>query len=267
MPDDFVTWRVNWNDKVENIRSIADELGFALDTFLFIDDHPIERDRVRQRLPEVEVWGEDPFGLRRRLLDDPRLQVPRLTEEAAARTDLVKAQLGRQHLRAEAMDERAYVASLAIKCRVERVAASDKLDRIAELFARTTQFNTTGRKFPVAELKALLADPDARVFAMEVSDRFGDHGLVAAAVIDKGEIVGLVMSCRVLGLGVEHEFMRHIIDALAPERAELSGTIVDTSRNIPVRHIFRDHRFVRDDSGVWRLRPGSARPATDRAVA
>ena len=82
-PDDFVTWRVNWNDKVENIRSIAEELGFALDTFLFIDDHPVERDRVRQRLPEVEVWGEDPFSLRRMLLSDPRLQVPVITEESA----------------------------------------------------------------------------------------------------------------------------------------------------------------------------------------
>ena len=81
-PDDFVTWRVNWTDKVENIRSIAEELGFALDAFLFIDDHPMERERVRQRLPDVEVWGEDPFALRRRLLTDPRLQVPRLTEEA-----------------------------------------------------------------------------------------------------------------------------------------------------------------------------------------
>ncbi len=87
-PDDFVTWRVNWNDKVDNIRSIADELGFALDTFLFIDDHPVERDRVRQRLPEVEVWGEDPFSLRRRLLNDPRLQLPVITEEAAARSTI-----------------------------------------------------------------------------------------------------------------------------------------------------------------------------------
>ena len=58
-PDDFVTWRVNWTDKAENIRSIADELGFALDAFLFIDDRPDERDRVRQRLPDVEVWGEE----------------------------------------------------------------------------------------------------------------------------------------------------------------------------------------------------------------
>src|ERR1700735_1921568 len=63
-PDDFVTWRINWNDKVGNIREIAAELGFALDAFLFIDDNPVERDRVRQRLPEGEVWGEEPFGLR-----------------------------------------------------------------------------------------------------------------------------------------------------------------------------------------------------------
>ena len=66
-PEDFVACRVNWADKVDNICSIADELDFALETFLFIDDHPIERDLVRQRLPEVEVWGEDLFGLRRAL--------------------------------------------------------------------------------------------------------------------------------------------------------------------------------------------------------
>ena len=83
-PDDFVTWRVNWTDKADNIRSIAEELGFALDAFLFIDDHPIERERVRPQLPEVEVWGEDPFALRRRLLTDPRLQPPRVTGEARA---------------------------------------------------------------------------------------------------------------------------------------------------------------------------------------
>jgi FkbH-like protein len=266
-PDDFVTWRVNWNDKVENIRSIADELGFALDTFLFIDDHPIERDRVRQRLPEVEVWGENPFELRRRLLDDPRLQVPRLTAESATRTELVKAQLGRQHLRSEIIDERDYVASLQIECRFARVVAPDRLDRISELFQRTTQFNGNGRKFSVVELEALTADAGARVFTIDVSDRFGDQGLVGAAVIDKGDIIGLVMSCRALGIGVEHEFMRRIIAASAGDCDALSGTIVETARNIPVRHIFGDHGFVRDAAGIWRLRLASAPSIGDRAVA
>jgi len=178
-PDDFVTWRVNWNDKIENIRSIADEIGFALETFLFIDDHPIERDRVRQRLPEVEVWGGDPFALRRMLLNDPRLQLPCITEEAAARTDLVKGQLGRQRSRAETVDESEYVTSLQIQCRIESVARDAKLDRIVELFARTTQFNTTGRKFAIGELRKLLEGPSVRAFSMNVSDRFGDHGLLA----------------------------------------------------------------------------------------
>ncbi len=68
-PDDFATLRINWDDKVDNIRSIAEELGLAPSTFVFIDDNPIERERVRQRLPQVEVWGDDPFSLRRRLLD------------------------------------------------------------------------------------------------------------------------------------------------------------------------------------------------------
>jgi FkbH-like protein len=266
-PDDFVTWRVNWNDKVENIRSIADELGFALETFLFIDDHPLERDRVRQRLPEVEVWGEDPFALRRALLDDPRLQVPHITEEAAARSELVKAQLDRAQLRAEVMDERAYLASLEVKCRVERLAAPERLDRISELFRRTTQFNTTGRKFAVADLAALLARADAHVFTLTVSDRFGDHGLVGVAVVEKSEIVGLVVSCRVLGLGVEHAFMRAIIAALASDCEALSGTIIETPRNAPVRHIYRDHGFVPLADGRWRLTLDGAQPLAGRAVA
>ena len=264
--DDFVTWRVNWNDKVENIRSIADELGFALDAFLFIDDHPVERDRVRQRLPEVEVWGEDPFALRRRLLNDPRLQLPRMTAESAARTDLVKAQLNRQHSRTDSMNERDYFASLQIECRIGRETGTSKLSRMSELFQRTTQFNATGRKFTVAELNDLIEAPDSYVFSMEVSDRFGDHGLVGAAVIERGEITGLVLSCRVLGLGVEHQFVRHMIETLKADLGVLMGRIVETPRNSPVRNIYRDHGFIQQTGGLWRLEL-STEPAKNLAVA
>jgi FkbH-like protein len=252
--DDFVTWRINWNDKVDNIRSIAAQLGFALDAFVFIDDHPIERDRVRKRLPEVEVWGENPFGLRRALLDDPRLQLPRITAETAVRTDLVKAQLGREQFRAEAINEAAYIASLNIQCRIERLSTNAKIDRVAELFQRTTQFNTTGRKFSAAELGAMLSAPEKHVFALDVSDRFGQHGLVGAAVVDGCEIVGLVMSCRVLGLGVEHRFLQHIVDTLTADFHALVARIVATPRNIPVRNIYRDNGFVAEEDGLWRLK-------------
>jgi FkbH-like protein len=251
-PDDFVTWRINWDDKVGNIRSIAEQLGFALDTFLFIDDNPVERDRVRQRLPEVEVWGENPFELRRRLLNDPRLQLPAITTEAAARTTLVKAQIERQQLRAETLDESKYIESLQIRCRFERLkAGSAKLQRVEELFQRTTQFNTTGRKFSASELAALAASPQARLFTIDVSDRFGDHGMVGAAAVADGEILQLVFSCRALGMGVEHTFMRHILEETKHTRIGLRGRIVPTARNIPVRNFYRDNGFAETQPGLW----------------
>jgi FkbH-like protein len=249
-PDDLVTVRINWHDKVENIRSIADELDLALDTFLFLDDNPVERDRVRQRLPQVEVWGEDPFALRRKLLTDPRLQVPSVTAESAARTELAKAQLGRQAARKKSVSEAEFLASLAIEISVEMLKPDD-MNRVVELFQRTSQFNTTGAKFSAAELEALARDANAHIFTARVKDRFGDHGLVGAAVVKKGEIAGLVLSCRVLGMGVEHEFMRRILAALARDHRQLSARIIETARNIPVRNIYRDHGFVLEE-GAWR---------------
>ena len=256
-PQDFVTWRVNWTDKVENILSIADELGFAPDAFLFIDDTPIERERVRIRLPEVEVWGEDPFSLRRRLLTDPRLQPARLTQESAARTEATKAQIERRQSRADSLSEAEFIASLDVRTRFERLAAGARLDRVEELFQRTTQFNTTGARFPVAELDALAGAPDADVFTAHVSDRFGDHGLVGAAVVRAGEIIGLALSCRVLGLGVEHRFMQFILGELRGDHDELSARIIETPRNAPVRHVYRDNGFELGQDRVWRLKLGS----------
>ncbi|HZZ33005.1 MAG TPA: HAD-IIIC family phosphatase [Phenylobacterium sp.] len=247
-PDDFVTLRINWDDKVDNIRSIADELGLAPETFLFIDDSPVERDRVRQRLPQVEVWGDDPFVLRRRLLNDPRLQQPRLTAEAAGRTELAKAQIGRQAARADAISESDFIASLNVQTRVERLAPGADLGRIVELFQRTTQFNTTGIKFSPAELETIAQAPGGSLYAAHVTDRFADNGLVGAAVIRDGEIIGLALSCRVLGLGVEHAVLQHII----AEQGALTARITPTARNAPVRNIYRDNGFELDAEGLWR---------------
>jgi FkbH-like protein len=256
-PDDFVTWRVNWDDKVDNIRAIADELGFGLDAFVFIDDNPVERERVMQRLPEVAVLGEDPFALRRALLDDPRLQRPRVTDEAARRSDLVKAQLQRIRVQAEAASEAPndanVIASLKVECEIGRLDPANQGARVVELFQRTTQFTTTGRTFTQSELERIARAHDGAVFVMQVRDRFADHGLTAAAVIEGGEIAALAMSCRVIGLGVEHRFLQHILDEMAGVCSSLCGQILTTSRNAPVRNLYADNGFVRDAEGIWRI--------------
>lgn len=246
-PDDFVTWRVNWEDKPSNIASIAEELGFALDAFVFIDDHPVERERVRQALPAVDVLGEDPFALRHILLTDPRFQVLSLTEESAARTDLVKAQLGRERQRATGGED--FLASLEVVTTCERPTDGATLARVAELFQRTTQFNTTGRTFSEAELARAAEAGD--VLVAYCKDRFGDYGLVAAAVLDGPEIVAFAMSCRVIGLKVEHQFLAFILDAVADRHTEVLALIVETARNGPVRHLYADNGFTHDGT-AWR---------------
>ena len=262
-PDDFVTWRVNWRDKPSNIREIADELGFALDAFLFIDDHPLERERVRQELPEVEVWGEDPFALRRQLLSDARLQRPSVTEAGAARSDLVKAQLSRERLRASAQDERAFLDSLEIVAEVALLTPDGPLARVEELFQRTTQFNATGRKFSGGELAALATGADSAVVVMHVRDRFADHGLVGAAVVIGDEIVAFVMSCRVIGLGVEQRLLASAAAQALAKAGRAVARIVETSRNGPVRNLYRDGGFEAGEAGAWVLvgQPGEGRAA------
>ena len=159
------------------------------------------------------------------------------------------------------MSEADYRASLDVKASVRRLAPGDPLDRVVELFQRTTQFNTTGRKFTVAELAALIANPAQAVFSLNVSDRFGDHGLTGAIVVCGGEIVGLAVSCRVLGLGAEQAFMREVIAQLALSHPRLTARIVETARNAPVRNVYRDAGFTQGDDGGWRLETAARRSA------
>lgn len=249
MPDHFVSMRINWLDKAENIASLADELGFPPEACLFIDDSPRERARVRSALPDVAVLGDDLFALRRILLTDPRLQSARLTEEAASRSDLVKAQLDRARMRAVVGDEGAFLDSLEVISTVERLtpsaAAPVVVQRIQELIARTTQFNATGRNFSLTELNAAIED--GGIFILRMRDRMADHGLVGVAIVERGAVLNFVMSCRVIGLGGERALLDQVTDAIPA----LTATIVPTDRNLPVRHLYRDNGFMESGADRW----------------
>ncbi len=244
--DHFVCSRINWRDKAENIASIAEELGFPLDSFLFIDDSARERERISQTLPQIGVLGDDLFALRRILLTDPRLQPARLTQEAERRSELVRAQLDRSRLRAAIPDQAAFIASLNVVADVRR-STPDTADRVRELFARTTQFNATGETFTHDALQRLT------VFVLRMRDRLADHGLVGAAVVEADRIRNIVLSCRVIGLGGEHALLSAVIDAARGRHQQLSGRIVPTDRNSPVRNLFADHGFTAQRDGVWTL--------------
>ncbi|HEX3575190.1 MAG TPA: HAD-IIIC family phosphatase [Rhodopila sp.] len=255
--DHFVSARINWDDKAANIQSIADELGFPLDAFLFIDDSPRERERIRQTLPGVTVLGEDLFALRRTLLTHPSLQPARITEAAANRSELVKAQLDHARLRATFVDEIGFVASLNVVCTVDRLtpatATIPALDRIRELIARTTQFNATGTTFTGEDLRRVIGAPTGRVFTLHMRDRLTDHGLVGAAVVIDHRILNFVLSCRVIGLAGERALLDAVIADASTHARALSGRIIPTDRNLPVRHLYAAHGFTDSGNGVWTM--------------
>lgn len=247
--DDFVTHRINWSEKVDNIRSIAEELNLALDSFVVVDDNAIERDKIRKHLPEVLVLGDDFAKIRSELLTLPELQVLSITDEARNRTASTRALAQRERLRESATDMEAYLHSLELRCTIDRVEDEKDLDRIHELISRTNQFNTTTLRMSRAEVSAAIARRE--LFTLRASDRFTEYGLVAVAVLEGRHIALLVMSCRVIGLRLEHALLDAVVAALG--EGEITGSFVPTARNTPARNVFREHGFSERAPGEFFL--------------
>ncbi|MCU0971650.1 MAG: HAD-IIIC family phosphatase [Gammaproteobacteria bacterium] len=247
-PDDFVIMKIGWGDKVASLRAISEELGIAPDAMVFVDDNPVERERVRRELPAVMVLGDNPFAVRGVLLTDASLQVAVVTEESQRRSEMVKGQARREAERRTAVDSGEFLASLELACEIRKGVASGDLDRVHELVSRTNQFNTTGVRFTKAELAGL-----DRIWTARAKDRFTEYGLVGACVVQGDTIELFVLSCRVIGLGVEHALLRAVLAELAPQAPIIRGRLAALERNLPARALFRDNGFIEAGDGVWQI--------------
>ena len=250
--DDFVTHRINWDEKVDNIRSIAKELNLDASAFAFVDDSPLEREKVAHFLPDVLVIGENPFAIRWELLTSPYLQPSTITDEARRRSRMVASQIERERLRASAADQEQFRASLAIRCQIDRASDAD-LDRVHELVSRTNQFNTTTRRYQRAELRELMNAPDCGLYTLRVQDRLTDYGLVGVCCVRGAELELFAMSCRVIGLGVEDTLLTRIIEDLSAAHRTIVAKYIPTDRNGPARNLLPNHGFEPEDGHVWRL--------------
>jgi FkbH-like protein len=248
--DDFVTHRINWNEKSDNIATIAHELNLGLDAFVVVDDNPIERDKIRRALPDVLVLGDDFGSLRWQLLTMPELQVVSITAEARQRSDSTRAAIQREQLRQTTLDPEEYLGSLALRCTIERVApASGDVDRIHELILRTNQFNTTTLRLSRGEVENAISRGE--LYTLRATDRFTDYGLVGVAVLRGRHVALLLLSCRVIGLRLEHALLDAMIEDLGD--GVISGAFVPSAKNTPARNVFREHGFVQANEGEWTL--------------
>lgn len=258
--EDFVAARINWRDKATAVRELALDLGFALSALVFIDDDPIERSLVSRELPEVLVpdWPREPAAFVAALNEIPGLHPLRITEEDRRRTESYRGEVKRAEVRRSAVSLEDFYYSLAMRAMIGSPPPTS-FARVAQLITRSTQFNLTLRRYTEADIEALCASPSDDLHALTLSDRFGDSGLVAVASTRyEGEIARIeafVMSCRVLGRGVETLLLGHVA-ATAKRRGAgiLEGTFVQGPRNSQVADFYVRHGFRASDDEASRFR-------------
>ena len=234
-------WQINWNLKSENLQALSDDLGLALNTFIFIDDNPLECMEVRNRCPEVVTiqLPSDPNAIPAFL--DHMWVFDRLsaTEEDRQRAVMYAAERQRNELSKKALTTEEFLAGLQIEIEFARCAEND-LARVAQLTHRTTQFNMSGALHTEQSLASLLADGRHECWTVRVKDVFGDYGLVGVALFEVADsalrMEVFLMSCRALGRRVEHQIIGKL-KQIAGERGadRLVVPVVPTSRNRPAR--------------------------------
>lgn len=237
----FAAHRINWQDKAENLRELAQELNIGLDAMVFLDDDPTNRALVRAVLPEVEVpeLPADPKEYTRFLHALDYFDAAVITDEDKMRGNLyVTERLRREEEKRHATKEE-FLESLRLTLHVF-VDDASCVSRLAQLTEKTNQFNTLKRPTSEGELIEYLADPTYRVYYGRLEDQFGDYGVIVYALVHTGKeewrIESLLMSCRVFGRGVEHAFVGTIAKhARTAGAARLQVEIEETQKNAPAR--------------------------------
>jgi FkbH-like protein len=257
--DSFVGWRINWGDKAQNIADLATELNLGLQSVVFIDNDPVERARVREALPEVLVpeWPGDALMYRKTLHGLRCFDTPALTQSDRNRTELYAAEREREQFKSQVGSLQEWLKSLNMRVRVERLSGAN-VTRVAQLFNRTNQMNLSTRRLTAEELSAWAAEKGRAVWAVTVSDRFGDAGLTGVVSLDRdqqrGRIVDFILSCRVMGRQIENT-MVHVVVSHA-RRLGLStveARYARTPKNKPCLEFWQRSGFQRegDSAFVW----------------
>jgi len=265
----FSAMRINWRNKAENLAELAAELNIGLDALVFLDDNPVERELVRQLLPEVLVvdMPKDASLYRTTLEDLTDFELLAITREDELRVSQYQANRKRQALEQSARSLDEYLHSLDIRAAIGRAQASH-VPRLVQMFNKTNQFNTTTRRYQPPDVERFLSYGEHQVYVLDVVDRFGEHGLVGTAVVrEQGDtwfIDNVLLSCRVMGLSVETAVLKHIYDeACRRGVVRLVGEFIPTKKNGPCSDFFQRHGFRPDgdvgDVHRWILDPRAER--------
>ena len=257
---DFTVLRINWENKANNIVSISKELNVGLDSIVFIDDNEAEQTLIRESLPEVCVpdFPSSPEELASFMVQLYReyYEKPVVTNEDIKKTDQYKSNIERKKLKDRSVDFESYLNSLKMK--MLRVDPKKNKERLIQLMNKTNQFNLTSKRITEQELSQMLCNEKEEIFLYKITDRFGDNGIVAVAIVEYDKdavIIEFTMSCRVMGRKIEDAIIKDV-EENARKRGydKIIGLYIPTQKNKPVKSLYEslgyDKKKVHDEGTI-----------------
>lgn len=254
--EDFSMFVANWEDKARNIRTIQQALNIGMDSMVFLDDNPFERELVRTMIPEITVpeLPEDPALYLQYLRGLDLFETASYSREDAGRTEQYREKARRAAFEAAFQSYDDYLEALQMRA---SAAAFDPFHypRIAQLTQRSNQFNLRTVRYTEAEIEALAQDDSRIGLYFTLKDKFGDHGLISVVVLEKQPedtlfISEWLMSCRVLKRGMEEFIVDKILSVAAQQGfRRVVGEYIPTPKNAMVKDLYEQLGFARLENG------------------
>jgi FkbH-like protein len=259
--EDFVGWKINWNDKARNILELTKSLNLGLQSVVFIDDNPVERARVREALPEVYVpeWPKEEFLYTSTLRNLRCFDAPVLSREDLERTRMYGEENRREALREQVGSIEEWLKTLGIQVTVALISAATSA-RAAQLLNKTNQLNLTTRRLTESELLTWASHAEHAFWVISVSDRMGDAGLTGLLGMDfrgdEARVVDFVLSCRVMGRRVEEAILHVAVSAAASKLAKsIVAEYLPTAKNKPCLTFWQSSGFDNQSDRIFTWNP------------
>jgi FkbH-like protein len=270
---DFVGWRVNWRPKSENIRSLAAELSLDLDSFIFVDDNPMETAEVEAACPGVLTLTLPAEGdsIPRFLEHVWAFDQNAITAEDRRRSTMYRENALRNELFAKSFSYADFLAGLELDVEIRELQDHEELLRAAQMTQRTNQFNLTTRRYTESEMRVMLSGGSIEVLTVFVRDRFGDYGQTGLLIYEAAEDVlrvhNMLVSCRVLGKGVEHAMVARLGQvAVTQSLSVIEIAHIRTPKNTPAGNFLATlqagHQEDNDPEVLYRI-PADAAAAIE----
>ena len=258
--EDFAATQIHWQDKAASLAAISEELNISTDALAFFDDSLVERGWIRSQMPEVTVIEvpESPLGFATALEESGAFDYLMISAEDRKRPGLYQKEGERKRLQARSVSMGEFLRQLDMEATVGHVS-TETLPRVAQLLAKTNQFNLTNRRHTSSELQAMI-EGGAIALWLRVADRFGDNGLVGVAIATPGSsgrwlIDTFLLSCRVVGRGVETALLSILSRMVREKGGEIAlGEYIGTPKNGMASEFYPSHGFeaVDGDALLWK---------------